>query len=153
MPGESEQVARNKKARFEYEVLERVEAGLVLSGSEVKSLREHKVSLSDSYARFEDGELYLINLDIAPYGQAGYAQHEPKRKRKLLLHARELKKLVGKVAERGLTLVPLGVHFNRRGWAKVSLGLCRGKQQFDKRRKIKQRDQERDLARQMKRYR
>lgn len=153
MPRESEQVALNKKARFEYEILERVEAGLILTGGEVKSLRDHKVSFADAYARVEEGEIFLVNLDIAAYDHAGYAQHDPKRKRKLLLHAREVKKLASKVAERGLTLVPLGIHFNSRGWAKVRLGLCRGKQQFDKRRKVKDREQKRDMEREMKRRR
>jgi len=148
----SEQVAVNRKARFEYEILERFEAGLVLTGAEVKSVRDHKVSLSDSYARFQDGELYLVNLDIAPYEHAGGAPQEPKRARKLLLHRRELRKLVGKVAERGLTIIPLGVHFNNRGWAKVRLGLARGRQMYDKRRAIREREQKRDLARQMRKY-
>ena len=153
MARESEQVAVNKRARFQYEVLERVEAGLVLTGGEVKVLREHKVSFADAYARFEEGELYLVNLDIPRYDRAGYAPHEPKRKRKVLLKTRQLKKLTAKVAERGLTLVPLGIHFNSRGWAKVSLGLCRGKQEFDKRRKVKDREQKRDMEREMKRRR
>ena len=146
----AEPVAANRRARFEYEILDRFEAGLILTGSEVKSMRDHKVSLSDSYARFENGELYLVNLDIAPYERAGYVQHEPKRTRKLLLHRRELKKLKAKVAERGLTLIPLSVHFNKRGWAKVRLGLARGRQFGDKRRVIREREQKRDLERQMK---
>ena len=146
----STQIATNKKARFEYEILERVEAGIVLKGTEVKSLRNKKVSLSDAYARVQGGELYLVNMDIAPYEQRGYADHEPKRTRKLLLHKRQIGKLVGKLTEKGLTLIPLGVHFNRRGIAKVSLGLCRGKQTYDKRRKIKDRDVKRDIARAMK---
>lgn len=149
----SRQVAVNRRARFEYEILERVEAGIVLSGTEVKSLRQGKVSLAEAYARVQNGELYLINLDIAPYDRAGYTQHEPKRPRKLLVHRRELKKLVGKLTERGLTMVPLGIHFNSRGWAKVSLGVARGKQFYDKRRSIKDREQKRDVARQMKTYR
>ncbi len=152
MPQETKQIARNRKARFEYEILDRFEAGLVLAGSEVKSLRGGKVSIGDAYARFQDGELYLVNLDIAPYEQATHKQHEPKRVRKLLMHRRELKKLVGKVAERGLTIIPLGVHFNSRGWAKVSLGLARGKQLYDKRRAIKDRETKRDVARQMRKY-
>jgi SsrA-binding protein len=147
----SEQVAVNRRVKFEYEILERFEAGLVLTGSEVKSLRDHKVSLSDSYGRFEGGELYLLNLDIAAYEKAGYAQHEPKRKRKLLMRRSEMKRLMGKVVERGFTLGPMGIHFNSRGWAKVSLGLARGRQLYDKRRKIREREQDRDIARQMRR--
>jgi SsrA-binding protein len=148
----SVQVAVNRKAKFKYEILERFEAGLALTGTEVKSLRDHKVSLSDSYAAFRGTELYLLNLDIAPYEHAGYVQHDPKRARKLLLHRRELKKLVGKVSQRGLTLIPLGVHFNNRGWAKVRLGLARGKQFFDKRRAIREREEKRDMARQSRKY-
>jgi SsrA-binding protein len=142
-------IARNKRARFEYEILEKVEAGIVLLGSEVKSLRARKVSLAEAYARFQDGELFLVGCDIAPYAEASYLDHEPKRPRKLLLHRRQLDKLAGKLAERGLTLVPLGMHFNRRGIAKVSLGLARGKQLYDKRRQLKDRQQKRDIARQM----
>ena len=148
----STQIVTNRRARFEYEVLERVEAGIALTGSEVKSLRDHKASISDAYARFEQGELWLINLDIAPYEQAGYAQHEPKRPRKLLLHRRQLKRLVGKVKEKGLTLIPLGLHFNSRGYAKVSIGLARGRQTYDKRRAIKDRETKRDIQRQMRRH-
>ena len=142
-------IAINRKARFKFEILEKCEAGLALTGSEVKSCRAHQVSLADSYARFQGSELFLVNLDIAMYEKAGYAQHEPKRVRKLLLHRRELKKLIGKVAERGLTLVPLGLHFNERGYVKVTIGLARGRPLYDKRREIR----EREMARQIKRYR
>ena len=119
-------IAINRRARFKFEVLEKYEAGLVLTGSEVKSCRAHHVSLSDAYARFQGAELVLVNLDIAMYEKAGYSQHEPKRIRKLLMHKRELKKLVGKVAERGLTIVPLGMHFNARGYVKeIGRASCR----------------------------
>jgi len=148
----SVQVAVNRKAKFKYEILESFEVGLALTGGEVKSLRDHKVSLSDSYAAFRGAELYLLNLDIAPYKHAGYATHEPKRPRKLLLHRRELRKLAGKVSQRGFTLIPLGVHFNNRGWAKVRLGLARGRQLYDKRRAIREREQKRDMARQSRKY-
>lgn len=137
----------NRKARFQYEILEKYEAGLALTGSEVKSCRAHKVSLSDAYARFQGTELFLVNLDIAMYEKAGYSQHEPKRNRKLLLHRREIKKLIGKVAERGLTLIPLGMHFNERGYVKVSIGLARGRQLFDRRRAIRDRETKRDISR------
>ncbi len=142
-------IAINRKARFKFEIIEKFEAGISLTGSEVKSCRAHQVSLSDAYARFQGNELYLVNLDIAQYADAGYSQHEPKRMRKLLMHRRELGKLVGKVAERGLTLVPLGLHFNSRGFVKVSLGLAKGKQLFDKRRTLRDRDMKRDMARQV----
>jgi SsrA-binding protein len=137
----------NRKARFHYEILEKHEAGLALTGSEVKSCRAHKVSLSDAYARVQGTEIFLVNLDIAMYEKAGYSQHEPKRVRKLLLHRREIKKLIGKVAERGLTLIPLGMHFNERGYVKVSIGLARGRQLFDRRRAIRDRETKRDIAR------
>ena len=145
-------IALNRKAKFAYEILERFEAGIALTGGEVKSCRDHKVSLSDAYARFAGDELVLINLDIAQYANAGYATHEPKRMRKLLLHRKELNKLIGKVAERGLTLVPLGMHFNSRGLVKVRLGLARGRQLYDKRRAIRDREQKRDMSRQTRGY-
>ena len=145
----SKQIASNKRARFEYEILERVEAGIVLTGTEVKSVRNGKVSINEAYARVQQGEIWLINMDIAEYAQRGYASHEPKRPRKLLLHKRQIDKLVGKTSEKGLTLIPLGVHFNRRGIAKISLGVARGKQQFDKRRSIRDREQKREVQRAM----
>jgi len=141
-------IALNRRAKFKYEILDRFEAGVALTGSEVKSCRAHKVSLSDAYARFDGDELWLINLDIAPYDHAGYTPHEPKRARKLLLHRRELKKLSAKVAERGLTIVPLGLHFSSRGYVKVRLGLVRARQLYDKRRVIREREMKRDVARQ-----
>lgn len=141
-------VTTNKKARFNYEVLETVEAGMSLLGSEVKSLRERQASISESYARVERGEVWLYNFDISPYKQAGPSgEHAPKRKRKLLLHSREIQKLVGKTSERGLTLVPLKVYFNHRGIAKVLLGLARGKSTHDKRESIKKRDARREMER------
>ncbi len=140
-------IAINRKARFKFEILEKCEAGLALTGSEVKSCRAHHVSLADAYARFQGDELYLINLDIAMYEKAGYAQHEPKRARKLLLHRRELKKLIGKVSERGLTLIPLGLHFNARGYVKVSIGLARARTLYDKRQAIRDRETQRETRR------
>jgi SsrA-binding protein len=149
---DSRLIATNRKARFEYEVIEKFETGIALTGSEVKSLRDHKVSIAEAYARFQGDELFIINLDIAAYADAGYAQHEPKRVRKLLMHRRELKRLMAKVKERGFTLIPLGMHFNERGIAKVSLALAKGKQIYDKRRAIRDREQKRDVSRQMRRY-
>jgi SsrA-binding protein len=141
-------VATNRKARHEYHILEEWEAGLVLTGSEVKSLREGKVSFQDAFARIEGGELWLHSLHIAPYEQANRQNHDPLRPRKLLLHRHELRRLVGKVEEKGLTLIPLDVHF-RRGFAKVRLALARGKRLHDKRETLKRREQEREARRAM----
>ena len=141
-------LASNKKARFDYEVLETVEAGLSLLGSEVKSLRAGQVSLSEAFARVERGEVFLHNFDIAPFAQAGPSgEHTPKRPRKLLLHKAQIRKLIGATAEKGLTLIPLKVYFNARGFAKVLLGLARGKRTYDKRETIKKRDAQRDMKR------
>lgn len=139
-------VARNRKAQHEYQILESWEAGLVLLGSEVKALREGSASLSDAFARLEDGEAWLYNLHIGPYGPAGPDAHEFKRPRKLLMHRQELRRLIGKVEQSGLTLVPLEVYF-RDGVAKVKLALARGKKVRDKRQDIKRRDAEREIAR------
>ena len=144
-------VARNKEASRRWEVLETYEAGLVLTGTEVKALREGSAQISDAYAVLKDGEAYLVNLHIGPYKAAGpHLQHEPTRTRKLLLHRRELQKLVGKVQQKGLSLVPLDIHF-RKGWAKVTLGLCRGKQKHDRREDLKRRQADREMARYLKR--
>ena len=141
-------VATNKRARFDYEILETVEAGLSLLGSEVKSLREREASISEAFARIENGQVFLHNFEIAPFRQAGPSgEHPPKRARKLLLHRRQIRKLVGKTAEKGLTLIPLKVYFNARGFAKVLLGLARGKAKYDKRESIKKHDAQRDMER------
>ena len=147
---ESKVVARNRKARYEYHILESIEAGIVLKGSEVKSLREGNASLSDSYARIDDGEVWLVNMHIGPYGPAGPAAHEFKRRRKLLLRRKEIRRLTGKVETAGLTLVPLEVYF-KDGHAKLSLALARGKRQHDKREDIKRREADREVARALKR--
>jgi SsrA-binding protein len=139
-------VARNKKARYRYHVEDRVEAGMVLVGTEVKSLRAGRVALADSFARFRGAELFLLNCHISPYEKAHRDNHEPMRPRKLLLHRRELKRLRTKVEERGHTLIPLSLYFLR-GKAKVELGLCRGKRQRDRREDLKRRDAERELRR------
>ncbi len=140
-------IARNRRAFFNYEILEKIEAGIALRGSEVKSLRDGKLQLGDAYAAFKDGELYLRNAHIAEYKQASYNNHEPARARKLLLHRRELKKLRRRLEEKGLTLVPLAVYFNARGLVKVELGLGRGKKLYDKRQSIAKREAKRDMAR------
>jgi len=142
-------LAVNRKARFEFEILERLVAGLVLTGSEVKSVREGRVSFGDGHVAFQDGEAYLVEVHIAPYDNAGYAGHDPMRRRKLLLHRRELSRLRAKVTEKGLTLVPLaiGVEGN---WIKIEIALARGKKLHDKRETIKQRTLDREAHAEMK---
>ena len=144
-------VSENRKARFDYDVLESLECGLALVGSEVKSLRSGTVSLAESYARVRKGEVFLLNCDIPEYFDANRFNHKRKRDRKLLLHKREIDRFAKRAMEKGLTLVPLRLYF-RGGHAKLLLGLCRGKQNFDKRQDIKKRDAERGL-RQVKMFR
>lgn len=144
-------VSENRKARFDYDVLETLECGIALVGSEVKSLRSGTISLAESYARVRDNEVYLINCDIPEYIDANRFNHKRKRDRKLLLHKREIQRFAKRATEKGLTLVPLRLYF-RNGKAKVLLGLCKGKQAHDKRQTIKEREAERGL-RQLKMYR
>jgi SsrA-binding protein len=144
--------AVNKKAFRDYELLDKYEAGLQLVGSEVKSLRGAPADLTGSYARMDNGECWLIGAKIAPYAQAGNRGHEPSRKRKCLLHKAELKKIWGKLEQKGFTLVPLRVYFNARGHAKVELALAQGKRKYDKRQSITERTQKRDVDRSMKHY-
>jgi SsrA-binding protein len=132
-------VCRNKKAFHLYKIEERIEAGLVLSGSEVKSLRARNADLSDAYAAIKEGELFLHKAHIAEYSHAGYGGHEPKRTRKLLLRKHEIRRLRGKLVERGYTLVPLSIYF-KEGWAKIELGLAKGKRKFDRRKAIQDKD-------------
>ncbi len=139
-------VTRNRRATFDYEILDRVEAGISLSGPEVKSLRAGKANLSDAYATIRRGEVYLVNAHISPYEQAGRQNSDPRRERKLLLHRSEIERWRGRVAERGLTLVPLSIYF-RNGRAKVELGLARGKQRGDKRQAIREREVKREMDR------
>jgi SsrA-binding protein len=139
-------VARNRQARFRYELLERWETGIALQGSEVKSLREGKANLKDAYALVRDGEVWLHNVHIAPYGPAAGEGHDPERPRKLLLHKREIERLIGKTHERGLTLVPTRIYFSGPR-AKVELALARGKEQRDKREAIREREQSREMQR------
>lgn len=147
MPAEPERtVVANRRARHDYQLEETYEAGIQLLGSEVKSLRAGRASLQDAYARVRGGEVWLVNMHIAPYEQAGPFNHDPLRPRKLLLHKAEIRRLVGKVKERGYTLVPLRVYF-RRGLAKVELALARGKRQYDRREDIRRREAERQVAR------
>ncbi len=139
-------IAKNKRARHDYHILETWEAGLVLTGTEVKSLREGKAQLVDAYGIVKDGEVYLLNLHISPYKQGSYNNHEPTRTRKLLLHTRQIRRLIGAVEREGLTLVPLDLYF-KHGVAKVTLALGKGKKLHDKRETAKARDAEREMAR------
>ncbi|MBP7125012.1 SsrA-binding protein SmpB [Myxococcota bacterium] len=135
-------VAENRRARHDYELLERLEAGIVLQGSEVKSLRQGGMQLVDSYGEIVDGEVFLVGARIAPYAAASYQNHDPTRRRKLLLHRSEIRRLDGKVRQKGLTLVPLSVYFLA-GRAKVEIALARGRKAYDKRERIQQRDRDR----------
>ena len=143
-------IAKNKKARFNYELGDRFEAGLVLKGSEVKSLRMGKANLSDSYAKIKDGEGWLISCHISQYPFTHYDNHDPERPRKLLLHKRELRKLTGKLTEQGYSLIPTALYF-KNGRAKVELALAKGKKLFDKRQDLKKRDQQREMERSFRR--
>lgn len=141
-------VATNRRARFEYEILDTYEAGLVLRGPEVKSLRAGKASLSDAYAVVRRGEAYLVNAHISPYEEAGRENADPRRERKLLMHRAEIARLSGDVSERGFTIVPLSLYF-KDGRAKVELALARGKKLHDKRETIRRREEDRELQRTM----
>ena len=136
-------IADNRKAFHDYHILETFEAGMVLLGTEVKSIREGNVNLRDSYARVEGGEIWIYNVHITPYSHRGYSDHEPTRRRKLLLHRSEIRKLIGKTVERGMTLVPTRMYF-KNGHVKVAIGLAKGKKAHDKRETIKRRDAERE---------
>ena len=139
-------IANNRKARHDYHIEDSLEAGLVLTGSEIKSIRAGQVNLRDSYGTVRDDELWLVNAHIAPYKQATHTNHEPKRDRKLLLHRREINRLIGKLQEKGLTLVPLKLYL-KNGRAKVEMGLARGKRQYDKRQSLRERDDRRQIDR------
>lgn len=142
-------VSENRKARHRYEILDSIECGLMLMGSEVKSMREGNLSLDEAHIRVKNRELWLIGADIAHYTNAGMWNHDPRRPRKLLMHAREFDKFAGQAHERGLTLVPLRVYFNDRGLAKCVMGLVKGKKLHDKRETMKKRDADRGLQRAM----
>lgn len=139
----------NRRAFHDYEMLEKLEAGIVLHGTEVKSIRKGRVSFKDSYVRAIGGELWVINLHISEYNHGNVWNHDPARPRKLLMHKREIKRLIGKIEEQGLTLVPLSVYF-KNGVAKVELGLGRGRKLYDKRKEIAKRDVNRDVQRELK---
>ena len=143
-------IAQNRKARHHYQVLDTLECGIALVGSEVKSLREGKLSLDEAYGRLVAGEVWLVGADIPEYTFANQLNHNPRRRRKLLLHRREIQKFAGRAMEKNLTLVPLKMYF-KRGRAKVLLGICRGKKMFDKRESLRKRDMQRDIDRAMRR--
>ena len=145
-------ISVNKQAQHEYFIEDTLEAGLVLKGTEVKSLRQGRANLKDAYARIRNGEVYLHQMNISVYPFAYYDNHEPERPRKLLLHKQEIKRLFGKINEKGFSLIPLKVYF-KSGKAKVLLGLARGKKKYDKREEIKRRDAKRDLDREIRRRR
>lgn len=142
-------IAQNRRARHDYHVLEKHEAGIELRGTEVKSLRAAKIQLKDSFVDVRNGQLYLVGTHISPYEQGNIYNHEPERDRRLLMHKREIKKLGAQVAEKGLTLIPLSVYF-KDGRAKVEVGLCKGKQTHDKRDSVRDREAKRDIERAMK---
>ena len=140
-------VTVNRKARHEFDILETYEAGIALTGPEVKSVRAGKVSLADAFARVQRGELWLFNMHIAPYDPILQRNYDPQRPRKFLMHRREINRLAGLTAQRGLTLIPLRLYFNERGYAKVELGLARGKRKVDRRREIMEREMRREVER------
>ena len=145
-------VARNKRARFKYELFDKFEAGLVLTGTEVKSLRNGKASIEEAYVRPQGGELFVVGMNIPAYEQGNRENHEPTRSRKLLLHKREMQRIAGRVSEKGYTVAPLSLYF-RNGYAKLQIALARGKRTFDRRETIKKREAKRDLERAVRRRR
>ena len=145
------EILRNKKARFEYEILDTYEAGVVLKGTEVKSIRQKKVNIQESYAYIKNGEVYIVGMNISLYEMGNYFNHDPLRERKLLLHKFEIRKLIGKLNERGYTLVPLKMYI-KNGKVKIELGLAKGKNTHDKRRTIQDRDMKRDMQREIRKY-
>ncbi|GIW98628.1 MAG: SsrA-binding protein [Pirellulaceae bacterium] len=144
-------VVENRKVRHHYEILDRIECGMILRGSEVKSLRTGKCQLDEAYGRIKEDKLWLVGCDIPEYPQASVWNHEPKRPRQLLVHRRELTRFLGKAKEKGLTLIPLRIYFNERGIAKCELALCRGLKVYDKREKMRKADARREIERVMKR--
>ena len=147
-----EPIARNKRARYDYQILETWEAGIVLTGTEVKSLRNGRATLTDAYGILKDGEVFLLNLHISPYDAGHQFNHEPERTRKLLLHRKEIRRLIGAVERQGLTLIPLDLYF-KHGKAKVTMALGKGKKQHDKRDTERERDADREIARAVSRRR
>jgi len=151
MPDHIIEIIKNKKARFEYEIMDTFEAGIVLKGTEVKSIRQKKVSIQESYARIKNSEAFLVGMNISLYTMGNYFNHDPLRERKLLLHRYEIKRLTGKLNEKGYTLIPLKMYI-KNGKVKLELGLAKGKNIRDKRKTIQERDMNRDMQREMKKY-
>ena len=143
---------KNKRATFDYELLETFTAGIVLTGTEIKSVRERRINLKDGFAQIHNGEAWLMNVHISEYTQGNRFNHDPLRARKLLLHKKEIQKLTGQTSEKGITIVPLKIYL-KHGFAKVLLGIAKGKHDYDKRETIKKRDQEREIRRTLKNYR
>lgn len=139
-------IAQNRRALHDFEILDTIECGIALTGTEVKSLRQNRVALDQAYARIQDGEVWLLQCDIPEYSAAAYGNHDPKRPRRLLLHRREISRLAGKVSQKGCTLIPLQLYF-KNGWAKVKLAVARGKKEYDKRQQIKEAEARREIAR------
>ncbi len=140
----------NRRAKFDYQFLEKFTAGLVLKGTEIKSIREGKAGLNDSYCYFKNGELYIKNMHISEYSEASFYNHEPLRERKLLLQKQELNKLTKKIKDQGLTIIPIRLYINEQGFAKLEIALSKGKKEFDKREDIKKRDIQRETGRKLK---
>jgi len=151
MPDNIIEILRNKKARFEYEILDTFEAGIALKGTEVKSIRQKKVNIQEAYAYIKSGEVFIVGMNISLYEMGNFFNHDPLRERKLLMHKYEIKKLIGKLNERGYTLVPLRLYI-KNGKVKLELGLAKGKNVHDKRRTIQDRDMKRDMQREIKKY-
>jgi len=146
--GEGKVVAQNRKARYDYTILDTIEAGIVLTGTEIKSIRAGRVNLQDGYAIIRNGEVFLINVHIAPYEQGNMFNHDPVRSRKLLMKKKQIDRLIGETKSSGLTLVPLKMYI-KNGYAKVLIGLAKGKKKYDKREDIKRKDQEREIKRRL----
>ncbi|MFC2155297.1 SsrA-binding protein SmpB [Acidobacteriota bacterium] len=149
---EQKNITVNKKAFYNYEIIDKYEAGMVLVGSEVKSIREGKVNLKDSYVEMRAAEAFLVSAHISAYSNSSYNNHEPERERKLLLHKRELLKLDKKVKTRGFSIVPLRMYFNKKGKVKIEIAIAKGKRVYEKKQKIKDRDIKREVDRELKRY-
>ena len=149
--GEGKLIAQNKKARHDYTIVDTIEAGIVLQGTEIKSIRNSRINLKDGFVRIRNGEAFLVNVHMSPYEQGNIFNHDPLRTRKLLLHKKQIDKLYGEMKQQGMSIVPLKVYL-KDGYAKVLIGLAKGKKQYDKRESLKRKDQERQIARAMKNY-
>lgn len=149
--GEGKLIAQNKKARHDYTIIDTIEAGMVLQGTEIKSIRNGRINLKDGFARVRNGEVYLLNVHISPYEQGNIFNHDPLRTRKLLMHKKQIDRLIGETKNTGVTLVPLKVYL-KNGYAKVLIGLAKGKKQYDKREDLKRKDIDREISRTLKSY-